>query len=52
MVISFSQQQQKTMYIYSGCLPLVAESLPGVGLHFEHKLIAADLENGHLTFKW
>ncbi|XP_020627664.1 kynurenine 3-monooxygenase-like [Orbicella faveolata] len=29
----------------------VAESLPGVGLHFEHKLIAADLEKGHLTFK-
>jgi len=29
----------------------VAESLPGVGLHFEHKLIAADLEQGHLTFK-
>ncbi|KAL9957905.1 hypothetical protein ACROYT_G034860 [Oculina patagonica] len=29
----------------------VAETYPGVGLHFEHKLIAADLEKGHLTFK-
>ena len=31
---------------------LVAEAYPSVGLHFEHKLIAADLEKGHLTFKW
>jgi len=41
------------MYLYfEGYFSLVAESLPGVGLHFEHKLIAADLEKGHLTFKW
>lgn len=29
----------------------VAETYPGVDLHFEHKLIAADLERGHLSFR-
>jgi len=29
----------------------VAETYPSVNLHFEHKLIAADLEKGHLTFR-
>ncbi|XP_068752463.1 kynurenine 3-monooxygenase-like [Montipora capricornis] len=29
----------------------VAETYPGVNLHFEHKLIAADLERGHLSFR-
>lgn len=47
---SFSQQED--YIIFAGCFCLVAETLPGVGLHFEHKLIAADVEKGHLTFKW
>lgn len=29
----------------------VAETYPGVDLHFEHKLIASDLERGHLSFR-
>ncbi|XP_022794600.1 kynurenine 3-monooxygenase-like [Stylophora pistillata] len=29
----------------------VAETYPDVRIHFEHKLIAADIEGGHLTFK-
>ncbi|RMX60375.1 hypothetical protein pdam_00021323, partial [Pocillopora damicornis] len=28
----------------------VAETYPDVRIHFEHKLIAADIEGGHLTF--
>ena len=33
--------------------PLIAvETFPNVKLNFEHKLLSADLEKGHLTFLW
>ena len=38
--------------LFLACVGSVAETYPDVRIHFEHKLIAADIEGGHLTFKW
>ena len=31
---------------------LVAETFPNVHLHFKHKLVSANLEEGHLVLSW
>ena len=44
------------LYFYNGnditLFQLVAETFPNVHLHFKHKLVSANLEEGHLVLSW
>ena len=44
----FSQWQYNDITLFR----LVAETFPNVHLHFKHKLLSANLEEGHLVLSW
>lgn len=44
----FSQWQYNDITLFR----LVAETFPNVHLHFKHKLVSANLEEGHLVLSW